>query len=51
VIDTGDGAKQTFELTGHASEPAGKDAPKRTANGSKVPDNTLRTHLKKSPLL
>jgi hypothetical protein len=36
-IDTGNDAKKTFELTGQASEPAGKDAPKRTAKGSRIP--------------
>jgi hypothetical protein len=36
VVDTGKGAKETFELTGHASEDAGKDVAKATAKGSKV---------------
>jgi hypothetical protein len=36
VVDTGSGAKETFELTGHASEDAGKDVAKATAKGSKV---------------
>ena len=36
VVDTGPGAKETFELTGHASEDAGKDVAKATAKGSKV---------------
>jgi len=36
VVDTGTGAKETFELTGHASEDAGKDIGKATAKGSKV---------------
>jgi hypothetical protein len=36
VVDTGDGAKQTFELTDHASEDAGKDVAKATAKGSEV---------------
>ena len=36
VVDTGTGAKETFELTGHASEDAGKDVGKATAKGSKV---------------
>jgi hypothetical protein len=36
VVDTGTGAKETFELTGHASEDAGKDVGKATSKGSKV---------------
>jgi hypothetical protein len=36
VVDTGSGAKETFELTGHASEDAGKDVGKATVKGSKV---------------
>lgn len=36
VVDTGTGAKDTFELTGHASEDAGKDVAKATTKGSKV---------------
>jgi hypothetical protein len=36
VVDTGSGAKETFDLTGHASEDAGKDVAKATAKGSKV---------------
>ena len=36
VVDTGDGAEETFKLTGHASEDAGKDVAKATAKGSKV---------------
>ena len=36
VIDTGDGTKQTFRLTGHATEDAGKDVAKGTIKGSKV---------------
>jgi hypothetical protein len=36
VVDTGTGAKETFELTGHASEDAGKDVAKATAKESKV---------------
>lgn len=36
VVDTGTGTKETFELTGHASEDAGKDIGKATAKGSRV---------------
>ncbi|MGA3087947.1 MAG: hypothetical protein ABSD75_05000 [Terriglobales bacterium] len=36
VVDTGTGAKETFELTDHASEDAGKGVAKATAKGSKV---------------
>jgi hypothetical protein len=36
VVDTGDGAKKTFELTDHASADAGKGVVKGTAKGSKV---------------
>src|SRR5580692_7776986 len=35
VIDTGDGTRQTFRLTGHATEEAGKDIAKGTVKGSK----------------
>jgi hypothetical protein len=36
VVDTGYGTKEAFELTGHASEDAGKEVGKATAKGSKV---------------
>jgi hypothetical protein len=36
VVDTGGGAKKTFELTDHASEDAGRDIAKGTVKGSKV---------------
>lgn len=36
VVDTGTGAKETFELTGRASEDAGKEIGKETAKGSRV---------------
>ena len=36
VVDTGKGAKETFELTGHATEDAGKDVARGTLKGSKV---------------
>jgi hypothetical protein len=36
VIDAADGAKQTFRLTDHATEDAGKDVAKATTKGSKV---------------
>jgi len=36
VVDTGAGTRETFQLTGHASEDAGKDIGKETARGSKV---------------
>jgi hypothetical protein len=36
VVDTGTGAKETFELTGRASEDTGKDVAKGTAKGSNV---------------
>jgi hypothetical protein len=36
IVDTGAGAKETFELTGDASEDARKDVGKATAKGSKI---------------
>jgi hypothetical protein len=36
VVDTGTGTKEAFELTGHASQDAGKDVGKGTAKGSKI---------------
>ena len=36
VVDTGKGTKQTFQLTDHASEDAGKALARATAKGSKV---------------
>jgi hypothetical protein len=36
VVDTGKGTKQTFQLTDHASEDAGKDIARATPKGSKV---------------
>ena len=36
VVDTGTGTRETFQLTGHASEDAGRDIGKETAKGSKV---------------
>jgi len=36
VVDTGQGAKQTFRLTDHATEDAGKDVAKGTEEGTKV---------------
>ncbi len=36
VVDTGEGAKKTFELTDHASADAGRGIAKGTVKGSKV---------------
>jgi hypothetical protein len=36
VVKTADGTEQTFRLTGHATEDAGKDIAKGTEKGSKV---------------
>jgi hypothetical protein len=36
VVDTGNGTEETFRMTGHASEDAGKDMAKGTEKGSKV---------------
>jgi hypothetical protein len=36
VVDTGHGTEETFRLTDHASEDAGKDIAKGTVKGSKV---------------
>jgi hypothetical protein len=36
VVKTADGTEETFRLTGHASEDAGKDIAKGTEKGSKV---------------
>jgi hypothetical protein len=36
VIKTGDGTEETFKLTGHAADDAGKDIGKETEKGTKV---------------
>jgi hypothetical protein len=36
VVDTGNGAKETFELTGNASQDAGKEVARASAKGSKI---------------
>jgi hypothetical protein len=36
VVKTADGTEETFRLTGHATEDAGKDMARGTEKGSKV---------------